>query len=52
MSALSIILAWMVIPWAAFMVYCVVRDILTTNSEPDLAWSLHDKAFHSGHVAH
>jgi hypothetical protein len=46
MNELDLLLAWMIIPAACFMVFYAVRDILSTNSEPNLALNLHRKAFH------
>jgi len=51
MNELGIVLAWMIIPIAFFMVFYVVRDILTTKPESDLVSTLQHRAFHRKRTA-
>jgi hypothetical protein len=46
MNELGILLAWMIIPSACFMVFYAVRDILNSGTELALQSTLHHKAFH------
>ena len=48
MSAISILLAWTIIPFACFMVFYVVREIWMTSKESSLKLetTLQDRAFH------
>jgi len=46
MNEFGILLAWMIIPFACFMVFYAVRDILASKKESDLESTLQHRAFH------
>jgi len=46
MNELGILLAWMIIPFAFFMVYYAVRDIWLSATESDLSSTLQRQALH------